>query len=73
MDEYRIIVMRGANLFLRQSKGGECVEGPTLYSANDLRAKLNEQPEISALLSRNRCRNLRARYWPYPSALVLAQ
>ena len=73
MDEYRIIGdARRESFFFARVKGGECVEGPTLYSANDLRAKLNEQPGISLYCSQL-LPQFEGAVLAYPSALVLAQ
>ena len=73
MDEYRIIGdARRESFFFARVKGGECVDGPTLYSANDLRAKLNEQPGISLYCSQS-LPQFEGAVLAYPSALVLAQ
>jgi tRNA threonylcarbamoyl adenosine modification protein YeaZ len=73
MDEYRIIGdARRESFFFARVKGGECVDGPTLYSANDLRARLNEQPGISLYCSQS-LPQFEGAVLAYPSALVLAQ
>ena len=73
MDEYRIIGdARRESFFFARVKGGECIEGPTLYSTNDLRAKLNEQPGISLYCAQS-LPQFEGAVTAYPSALVLAQ
>ncbi len=72
-DEYRIIGdARRESFFFARVKRGECVEGPTLYSANDLRAKLNEQPQVPLYCAQS-LPQFEDAVLAYPSALVLAQ
>ena len=72
-DEYRIIGdARRESFFFARVKGGECVEGPTLYSENGLRAKLNEQPAVPLYCAQS-LPQFEGAVTAYPSALVLAQ